>query len=90
MLETALGSHAPKAWKLLSFQDMFSFVAEARKEVILQIRQLEQQWEERSTFILDVYSAYENMVGFFQGCGALPVVISVSFYFRKKSSTKSS
>jgi hypothetical protein len=78
MLETMLGSHAPKAWKRLSFQDMFSFVSEARKEVILQIRQLEQQWEERSTFILDVYSAYENMVGSFQGCGSLSVVISVA------------
>jgi hypothetical protein len=73
MLETMLGSHAPKAWKRLSFQDI-SFVSEAKKEVILQIRQLEQQWEERSTFILDVYSAYENMVGSFQGCCSLSVV----------------
>jgi len=64
-LATLLGSKAPKEWNKLFFRNVGSFVWDVREEVNLQVRELEQQWHQRTAFILDVYSAFENIVGFF-------------------------
>ena len=52
-----------KTFSLGPFKDIRSLVAEASTEIILLSSAVEQQWEQRAYFVLDAYTAFENMVG---------------------------
>ena len=61
-LESHLGSQPVKASRRLPFRDVRSFVAEARKDVMPMIRQIEKQWEARAAFLLGIDAALQHMV----------------------------
>jgi hypothetical protein len=62
-LESLIDKQAAGKWKRLNFTDIRSFVDLVEEEVILKIRQVEQDWKDRAAFLLDIYAALENMVG---------------------------
>jgi hypothetical protein len=61
-LEAELGCHATVKWAVPNFQDIRTFVGLVKRTAMHQIYEVMQQWTRRAAFILDIYSAYENMV----------------------------